>query len=327
MNSAWEAMSEEEKTAWYIKNSADHLEKKDGQDMEHVTETFDEIAADVIVRNRGIPYSVFYEEGLMKGWDKARIENSWKVQILDPAVKKVKFQGQTLLARFEGIVFDERKTTGVVAGVKSTKKLATPEDLRTASEAGEAALSEARALTAAFSASVYSSAWEADSLQIPDELVESLMDWENIVPDMHTLTASLFKSVLEHEARRQTMLESLLQEDMMEASIFVALAGTGEAETDADVAKYRVSRAAEFGKCKDCGCILAVVLQGQHVSVHLASPSVCRRGLGPQLELVRQSLAKLPPKAAPFDNGAIFGGISRQCFLWHELGGVVLISV
>lgn len=77
---------------------------------------------------------------------------------------------------------------------------------------------------------------------------------------MEGLTANLFNTVLVHEARRGTMLDVLLQEDMMEASICSAIAGSG-CEAAVDIAKHRVTKAVEFAKCKDCGCMIFVVLK------------------------------------------------------------------
>jgi hypothetical protein len=63
---------------------------------------------------------VFTDECEKKCWSPERIEQEWKLALLNPMNKVLKENGETLLLKYMGVYFDEDEGSGKGVSVKET---------------------------------------------------------------------------------------------------------------------------------------------------------------------------------------------------------------
>jgi hypothetical protein len=144
MAAAWDAMSPDEHKTWYKKNTADALQDtNDDSVMHQVNMTESEISSSTAI-NRGIPYAVYEDRCLQKGWPVERIMGEWRKKLVDPMIKKVKFNGETLVVEFLGLDFKVGSQAKVSAGTSRSAVMGKAEDLEAAREKAEKLLQDTR---------------------------------------------------------------------------------------------------------------------------------------------------------------------------------------
>ncbi|CAK0897812.1 unnamed protein product, partial [Prorocentrum cordatum] len=238
-----------EKIDWFIRNTADALAgHAEGSLVEHEIEEVQAVSRDTTERVTAIPYSVFEEKGEMRGWGEDKIKAKWKETILDKSIKKIKYKGQVCISRFEGILFDAKKSNTTSTKLKTKKEIKTLQELEDAKAKAQEVLSQASSSHQAFLDSAMSEITQAP-VAIPDDLIENLADFDDFAKSIDD-HSRMIEDEINREERRQDALDALLAQDTMEASIYMAQQGE-EKQSDGDISKYRVSRASEFVKCKE----------------------------------------------------------------------------
>lgn len=255
MERAWQAMSEKERQDWFVKNSVQELEVSDN-DMEHDTAVTEEAATDRMVRNVAIPYWKFEAEHEMRGWAADRIKAEWRRMLLDKNYQKVREQGEICIVRFEGVILDDRHTGATSSSFKATSKVTNAGEKDEAKKRGTQAVAKARAAAKQVREALSSRAWESDQVKIPDELIDNLVEGDEVAEELAGTLAgmedSVFATMLAAETKRQELLEALMQQDLLDASVYMAtLDQAEEEETQAVIDKFRVSKASEFNRCKE----------------------------------------------------------------------------
>ena len=76
----------------------------------------------------------------MKGWDEATCKSEWLKLIIDPKVKKVAYNGETLIVKFAGIAFNEYSKSGSAVRTKAEGKASTNGELDRWKEKGASLL-------------------------------------------------------------------------------------------------------------------------------------------------------------------------------------------
>lgn len=250
---AWEGYSPEEKAQWFIKNTVECLNDEAQDAVQHTVAVHDISAQDTTVRNAAVPFHIFEERSEMRGWSADKIKTEWNRMLLDPNVRKVKFNNEVMVCRLEGVYFDDRQSSQTSAGTSTTKTVASEEELREAREHGAKAIAASRQAGVSFMSATMSFAME--HVSIPDELIQNLGAFENLGPQNKGIVESVFEKALMAQERKQRMLDDLLREDLVEASIFLASIGGGSSghkgETEGDVQKFKVAKGNEFQKAKE----------------------------------------------------------------------------
>lgn len=245
---AWEALDEAGQVDWFAKNTVDDVEVNSKRNIEHSLEQVSEEMNTMKVRRVAIPKSKFTDEGLMKGWSSEKVETEWRRMLLEPGAKVVSYQGQQLLSRFEGVVYDEETRGGAVSRMSMTKAVGAQLDLAASLTEAQSFIATAHASNVAFGANIHSGFFDSAS-SIPDHLVDGLIDVEDTLP-AKTIEGFMkfFRNELEAEERRDETLQRLLQDDLFDASFYKAEHEVEEAETEDDLAKYRIAKKNDLHK-------------------------------------------------------------------------------
>mmetsp|Transcript_24545 Transcript_24545/g.39362 ORF Transcript_24545/g.39362 Transcript_24545/m.39362 type:complete len:717 (+) Transcript_24545:76-2226(+) len=247
---AWNRMPEEEQAQWYVENAVAEEEKEDVEIEQDIAETDSDIVAK-LARREAIPFSVYEREGEMRGWSPDKIEKKWKAELLEKKNKLVKYDGETLLARFAGVILDEGQVSKTSATVVQKRKINSQDDMEKAGEVAKKVLSSARESHKATGMLLHSS--PEKTCELPDDLLGSLV--ENVDIGGHDSGfAKMIEDALSESERRAHLIAELLQKDMVAASIFVVEENAEDGkkkDTRENRDKLRIAKRAEFNKFTD----------------------------------------------------------------------------
>lgn len=269
LRDTWDALSVEEKADWFIKNTADGLGEDDiPDDISHQVTISETRSQDLLGINAAVPFAIFEERGEMRNWKADRILQEWKAALINPKIRNIKYMGVVCICRFEGVQFVDRQSHEVASSFVHKEKVSSAEDMETARAKGQEALDSAAALGSKFLQNTFTPVAPVASLAIPDDLIEGLIDDTSQVVERGDLLMDLFEQGLTRQARRDELLDALMKEDLVEASIWYSTHGPApesEQEIAQEASRFRVGRAQEFARVKDVFSLSMQELQTEAV--------------------------------------------------------------
>ena len=253
MKAEWENKTPEEVVEWYIKNSVAALDEQSKADeIHHATAITSKSSSSCWAKNFAIPYSVFKHESEMKGWSEIKIKTEWAKNLVDPAIKKIKFGDEVMITRFQGVEYLSGMENALSSTVTSTARMKSSEELVAAMSGGRDLVNANHVNSQQWLNLTRSLCPDANHVSLPDDVVQGFLDDDDVALDDLAATHELVKDYadrLDQAGQRQTLLDNLMKEDQVEASIFAATSAEGE--DAADQARFRASRNAEFSRNKE----------------------------------------------------------------------------